>query len=239
VPWPRVARRSCAGRLGDAQLDRCDAGGGEPLGAQPQGGVHARVGEVVARARLENHARQLPVRAQAADDGVRVGAVAAERLQEPEAALQHGRRAGEHVPGQVGRCHAAARGPAAVDPLDGPAGAVASSRPAPMLAAMPTAEAIPALSCPCTSRADHARRTPSCAAPRRSRARYSRTASSSNDPTNQRAVISKSRDTPIHRSSLFLASAIYRQLCIAGMHKRRPATPHATNRHMSITTMHN
>jgi hypothetical protein len=58
------------------------------------------------------------------DDGVRVGAVAAERLQEPEAALQHGRRAGEPVPGQVGRCHAAARGPAAVDPLDGPAGAV-------------------------------------------------------------------------------------------------------------------
>jgi putative transposase len=31
-------------------------------------------------------------------------------------------------------------------------------------------------------------------------ARYSRTASSSNDPTNQRVVISKSRDTPIHRS---------------------------------------
>jgi hypothetical protein len=30
--------------------------------------------------------------------------------------------------------------------------------------------------------------------------RYSRTASSSNDPTNQRVVISKSRDTPIHRS---------------------------------------
>jgi len=28
----------------------------------------------------------------------------------------------------------------------------------------------------------------------------SRTASSSNDPTNQRVVISKSRDTPIHRS---------------------------------------
>jgi hypothetical protein len=73
---------------------------------------------------FENHARQLPVRAQAADDGDRVGAVAAERLQEPEAALQHGRRAGEPVPGQVGRCHAAARGPAAVDPLDGPAGAV-------------------------------------------------------------------------------------------------------------------
>jgi len=31
-------------------------------------------------------------------------------------------------------------------------------------------------------------------------ARYSRTASSSNDPTDQRVVISKSRDTPIHRS---------------------------------------
>jgi hypothetical protein len=31
-------------------------------------------------------------------------------------------------------------------------------------------------------------------------ARYSTTASSSNDPTNQRVVISKSRDTPIHRS---------------------------------------
>jgi hypothetical protein len=31
-------------------------------------------------------------------------------------------------------------------------------------------------------------------------ARYSKTASSSNDPTNQRVVISKSRDTPIHRS---------------------------------------
>ena len=49
--------------LGDAQLDRCDVGGGEPLGAQPQGGVHARVGEVVARVRLEDYARQLPVRA--------------------------------------------------------------------------------------------------------------------------------------------------------------------------------
>jgi hypothetical protein len=34
--------------------------------------------------------------------------------------------------------------------------------------------------------------------------RYSRTASSSNDPIDQRAVISKSRDTPIHRSWLFL-----------------------------------
>ena len=68
--------------LDDAQLDRCDVGGGEPLGAQPQGGVHARVGEVVARVQLEDHARQLPVGAQAADDGVRVGAVAAERLQE-------------------------------------------------------------------------------------------------------------------------------------------------------------
>ncbi len=44
---------------------------------------------------LKTHARQLPVGAQAADDGVRVGAVAAERLQEPQAALQHGRRAGE------------------------------------------------------------------------------------------------------------------------------------------------
>jgi hypothetical protein len=31
-------------------------------------------------------------------------------------------------------------------------------------------------------------------------ARYSRTASSTNDPTNQRVVISKSRDTLIHRS---------------------------------------
>jgi hypothetical protein len=31
-------------------------------------------------------------------------------------------------------------------------------------------------------------------------ARYSRTASSSNDPTDQRMVISKSRETPIHRS---------------------------------------
>jgi hypothetical protein len=72
------------------------------------------VGEVVARVRPEDHARQLPVRAQAADDGVWVGAVAAERLQEPEAALQHGRRAGEPVPGQVGRRHAAVRGPAAV-----------------------------------------------------------------------------------------------------------------------------
>ena len=30
--------------------------------------------------------------------------------------------------------------------------------------------------------------------------RYSRTASSSNDPMDQRVVISKSRDTPIHRS---------------------------------------
>jgi hypothetical protein len=79
--------------LGDAQLDRPDVGGGEPLGAPPQGGVHARMGEVVAR--LEDHARQPPARAQAADDGVRVGAVAAERLQEPEATLQHGRRAGE------------------------------------------------------------------------------------------------------------------------------------------------
>jgi hypothetical protein len=83
-----------------SSTQRSDVGGGEPLGAQPQGGVHARVGEVVARVRLEDHARQLPVRAQAADDGVRVGAVAAERLQEPEAALQHGRRAGEPVPGQ-------------------------------------------------------------------------------------------------------------------------------------------
>jgi hypothetical protein len=54
------------------------------------------------------------------------------------------------MPGQVGRCHAAVRGPAAVDPLDGPAGAVASSRPAPMLGAMPAAEAIPASSCPCS-----------------------------------------------------------------------------------------
>jgi hypothetical protein len=35
-------------------------------------------------------------------------------------------------------------------------------------------------------------------------ARYSRTASSSNDPTDQREVISKSRDTPIHRSWLFV-----------------------------------
>jgi hypothetical protein len=79
---------------------------------------------VVAQVRLENHARQLPIRAQAADDGVRVGAVAAERLQEPEAALQHGRRTGEPVLGQVDRCHAAACSPAAVDSLDGPAGAV-------------------------------------------------------------------------------------------------------------------
>jgi hypothetical protein len=86
--------------LATPQLDRCDVGGGEPLVARPQGGVHARVGEVVARVRLEDHARQLPVRAQAADDGVRVGAVAAQRLQEPEAALQHGWRAGEPVPGQ-------------------------------------------------------------------------------------------------------------------------------------------
>jgi hypothetical protein len=40
--------------VGDAQLDRCDVGRGEPLGAQPQGGVHPRVGEVVARVRLED-----------------------------------------------------------------------------------------------------------------------------------------------------------------------------------------
>ena len=99
---------------------------------------------------LEDHARQLPVRAQAADDGVRVGAVAAERLQEPEAALRHRRRAGEPVPGQVGRCHAAVRGPAAVDPLEGPAGAVGLRQPAPMLAPMPAAEAIPASCCPCS-----------------------------------------------------------------------------------------
>jgi hypothetical protein len=38
-----------------------DGGEGEPLGTQPQGGLHARVGEVVARVRLEDHARQLPV----------------------------------------------------------------------------------------------------------------------------------------------------------------------------------
>jgi hypothetical protein len=33
--------------LGDAQLDRCDVGGGEPLGAQPQGGVHPPAAEAI------------------------------------------------------------------------------------------------------------------------------------------------------------------------------------------------
>jgi hypothetical protein len=89
--------------------------------------------------------------AQAADDGVRVGAVAAERLQEPEAALQHGRRAGEPVPGQVGRCHAAVRGPAAVDPLDGPAGAVGLQQAGAHAGRdAGGGGAIPASSCPCS-----------------------------------------------------------------------------------------
>ena len=59
------------------------------LGDCAQGGVHARVGEVVARGTAEDHARQLPVRARAADGGVRVGAAAAERLSSTEDAWRH------------------------------------------------------------------------------------------------------------------------------------------------------
>jgi hypothetical protein len=184
--------------LGDAQLDRRDVGGGEPLRAQPQGGVHARVGEVVARVRLEDHARQLRVRAQAADDGVRVGAVAAECLQKPEAALQHGRRAGEPVPARS----AAATPQCAAQPqwtrLTVPPVRLASLQQAGAHAGRDAGGAgDPRLVLPLQHR--HGHRGADRAADGR-RVQTTLAEHSSNDPTNQRVVISTSRDTPIHRS---------------------------------------
>ena len=57
-------------------------------------------------------------------DRVDVGAVAAEGLEEAEPSLDDGRRPGQAVAGQVGGDDAGVGGPAAVDPLDGAAGAV-------------------------------------------------------------------------------------------------------------------
>ena len=51
-------------------------------------------------------------------------ALAAEGAQEPEPALEHGRRAGEAVPREVGGGDAGVGGPAAVHALHGAAGAV-------------------------------------------------------------------------------------------------------------------
>ena len=85
---------------------------------------------------------------QPVDDGIDIGSVAAEGMEEAEPALDDGRRPGEPVLGQV-RCDDAGVGsPPAVHPLDRAPGSVRLEQPAPMLAAMPIASVMPFASRP-------------------------------------------------------------------------------------------
>jgi hypothetical protein len=67
--------------------------------------------------------------AEVGDHGVDVGALAAERLQEPEAPFHDRGRPGQAVPGEVGGHDPGMGGPPAVHPLDGATGAVGLQQP--------------------------------------------------------------------------------------------------------------
>ena len=135
--------------LGDAQLDRCDVGGGEPLGAQPQGGVDARVGEVV-------HGYGLKTTRGSSQSVPRPRTTASGWARSPQNACRNPKRPSSTVGGPVSPCRArsaAATPQRAAQPQwtrsTVPPVRLASSRPAPMLAAMPAA-VHPASSCPCS-----------------------------------------------------------------------------------------
>src|SRR5207302_5406092 len=136
-------------RLGDAQLDRCDVGGGEPLRSRRAASTPAWVKWL--------HGYGLKTTRGSSQSVPRPRTTASGWARSPQNACRNPKRPSSTVGGPVSPCRArsaAATPQRAAQPqwtrLTVPPVRLASSRPAPMLAAMPAAEAIPASSCPCS-----------------------------------------------------------------------------------------